>query len=108
MGMLFGALWAARSISRRPLWTPNWPGWGDLEAKGLNFARFRYPFLTYVGSFWEVVSGKWDPYETCAGMSGLHVCPSLQSRFKGLFRHFFEEVAQERSKDKKQLQEAPK
>jgi len=38
-------------------------------------------FLTLLGGFWEGLDGKWNPYETCTGMSGLHVTPSFVDNF---------------------------
>ena len=31
--------------------------------------------LTHLKTFLDHVGGQWDPYETCTGMSRLHVCP---------------------------------
>ena len=55
---------------------------GPLGRRRPPFCSSLMHILANLGAFWGDVGGKWDPYETCTGVSGLHVCPSSWSHVR--------------------------
>jgi len=61
------------------LWKPWAPPGTTAGEKGWPKPPRNLTFLIHFGTLLKDVRGKWDLHETCAGVSGLHVCTASWS-----------------------------
>ena len=109
--MTFGdlevSLWGAFGPSLGEPWATQGPIVEPLGRQRSPFYSISAPTLTPLGGFLVDVCGKLDPYKTCTGMSGLHVCAPCRSHFGCFYRLFGQCPAWASQKTPESLQGRP-